>query len=241
MADPTWLPDVLKAAGLTCNVYDGAFDRGHGDFDSIWGVIIHHTGASGSPGPGPIAKHPELGLCAQLHLARDGKYTLCGVGIAWHAGQGSYPGLPTNDANRLTIGIEAENSGTEGWTAVQYNAFVVGVAAILKKLGHNSTRVIGHKEWAGSAQGKWDPGGIDMNQFRKDVQKVLDTWANTSKPPVAKSDSVRIKDIREQLVGFDISGAEGFVGWPQLGNRTVVDALAAIGEALKISGFKAPK
>lgn len=29
-------------------------------------------------------------------------------------------------------------------------------------------------------------------------------------------------------------------GWPQLGGRTVVDALALIGEALKIPGFKAP-
>jgi hypothetical protein len=177
MADPTWLPEVLKAAGLQCDIYPGAMDRGHGDFGAIWGVVIHHTGASGAPGPGVIANHPTLGLCSQLHLDRKGKYTLCGVGIAWHAGNGAWPGIPTNDANRLTIGIEAENNGTEGWSKEQYHAYVVGVAAILKKLGHNSERVIGHKEWAGPSQGKWDPGSMDMNVFRKDVQKVLETWA----------------------------------------------------------------
>jgi hypothetical protein len=176
MADPTWLPEVLRAAGLACDIYPGAVDRGHGDFGDIWGVIIHHTGdqSGRADNPGAIANHPTLGLASQLHLNRAGRYTLCGVGIAWHAGEGSWNGLPTNDANRVTIGIEAENSGTEGWTPSQYNAYVKGVAAILKKLGKDSSHVIGHKEWAGPAQGKWDPGLIDMPTFRRDVQKLLD-------------------------------------------------------------------
>src|SRR5690606_7703979 len=113
------------------------------------------------------------GLCSQLHLSRDGVFTVCGAGIAWHAGMGSYPGLPTNDANRLTIGIEAENNGTEGWSPKQYDAYVRGVAAILRKLGKSSANGIGHKEWAGASQGKWDPGGMDMNKFRADVQKAM--------------------------------------------------------------------
>ena len=37
--------------------------------------------------PRGIAQHPTLGLASQLYLARDGRYTLCGVGIAWHAGE----------------------------------------------------------------------------------------------------------------------------------------------------------
>lgn len=58
---------------------------------------------------------------------------------------------------------------------------------------------------------------------------------------VAKTDSQRLKDVREQLAGYDKSGKEAFVGWPQLNNLTVVNALAAIGEKLGIPGFKAPK
>ncbi|MUM08709.1 hypothetical protein B5P44_28475 [Mycobacterium sp. CBMA 213] len=178
MGDPVWLPDVLRAAGLRCDIYPGAMDRGHGDFGRIWGVVCHHTGSFGET-PRGIAEHPELGLASQLYLSRDGVFTLCGVGIAWHAGAGSWPGIPTNNANQVTIGIEAANDGggtpgkphRTGWSDAQYNAYVTGVAAILNKLGQPADHAIGHKEWAGAAQGKWDPGAIDMNIFRADVAR----------------------------------------------------------------------
>lgn len=188
MSDPTWLPEVLEAAGLRCNIWPGAFDRGHGDFADIWGVVVHHTGDApdGTPaGPGPIAQHPELGLASQLHLDRAGLFTLCGVGIAWHAGTGEYPGLPTNDANRVTIGIEAENSGSEGWSLPQYAAYVRGVAAILRHLGLDHTRVIGHKEWATPRGRKVDPGLIDMDTFRSDVRIAMDSLDNRKDYTVA--------------------------------------------------------
>ncbi|GAA4758803.1 N-acetylmuramoyl-L-alanine amidase [Gordonia alkaliphila] len=185
MADPIWLPEVLRAAGLPVTVMSGAMNRGHGDFGTIWGVMAHHTGApaTSTPGPGWIANHPQLGLASQLYLSRDGKFTVCGVGIAWHAGQGSYPGIPTNNANQVTIGIEAENSGTEGWSKPQYGAYVTGVAAILNKLGRDSSRVIGHKEWAGRTQGKWDPGGMDMSAFRRDVAAEQKRLKGGDAPP----------------------------------------------------------
>ena len=245
VGDPIWLADVLREEGLTCDIYPGAFNRGKGDFAGIWGVMAHHTGAPAGSNPGPkaIAEHPSLGLASQLHLDRNGKYTLCGVGIAWHAGVGSYPGLPTNDANRLTIGIEAENSGTEGWQPAQYDAYVRGVAAILRKLGHDSSRVIGHKEWGGKAQGKWDPGGIDMDAFRRDVQKHIDKGkaGKPSEGDLTMADVERleqfimtylgpglsdIKDNRQQLTGGRDAGE--YPGWPQLGNRTLVDAVSQV-------------
>lgn len=180
--DPVWLPDVLRAAGLTCDVYPGAFERGHGDFGSIWGIVIHHTGSFGET-PRGIAQHPSLGLASQLHLDPKGKYTLCGVGIAWHAGAGAYPGIQANNANQVTIGIEAANDGKSGWSKEQYNAYVTGVAAILNKLGRDSSRVIGHKEWAGKSQGKPDPGLIDMADFRKAVAREQSRLKGASVPP----------------------------------------------------------
>lgn len=242
VGDPVWLADVLRAEGLTCDIYPGAFNRGKGDFAGIWGIVAHHTGAPAGSNPGPkaIAEHPSLGLASQLHLDRNGKYTLCGVGIAWHAGVGSYPGLPTNDANRLTIGIEAENSGTEGWKPAQYDAYVRGVAAILRKLGHDSSRVIGHKEWGGKAQGKWDPGGIDMDAFRRDVQKHIDK-GKAGDAPMSAQEVQEIKDfivefcgpigsdtkdVRQQLTGGRDAGE--YPGWEQLGFRTVTDAIAQV-------------
>lgn len=195
--DPIWLPDVLRSAGLQCDIYPGAFNRGHGDFGEIWGVMDHHTGSFGET-PKGIAQHPSLGLCSQLYLGRDGKYTLCGVGVAWHAGAGSYPGLPANNANFRVIGIEAANDGGGQpgkphhvpWSNEQYEAYVRGNAAILKHLGKPASNTIGHKEWAGrenpygiNAQGKWDPGGIDMNTFRLDVAKVMGGNKVPSIPP----------------------------------------------------------
>lgn len=173
--DPVWLADVLRAEGIKVVEYPGWKDRGHGDMGTIWGVVAHHTG-NNPPGnnPGYIANHPSLGLCSQIHLSRDGVATVVGVGVAWHAGSGSYPGLPTNGANERTIGIEAENNGTEGWSPAQYDAYVRCCAAILRKVGQPASHAIGHKEWAGAAQGKWDPGGMDMNKFRADIQARID-------------------------------------------------------------------
>lgn len=245
MADPVWLADVLRAAGLTCDIYPGAMDRGHGDFGSIWGVVCHHTGSFGET-PRGIAEHPDLGLASQLYLGRDGKFVLCGVGIAWHAGRGSWNGIPTDNANQYTIGIEAANDGggapgkphRTGWSDAQYNSYVIGVAAILNKLGQPSSHAIGHKEWAGPAQGKWDPGAIDMNIFRADVaREQARLKGNGPKAPsggnVAQDNAGLALD---QLAGPGTKDGKNFPGWPQLGGRTVPDVLGAIGEKLGVPG-----
>lgn len=183
MADPVWLADELRKAGLNVEVLSGALERGHGDFGEIWGIIDHHTGGNPpSNNPWAIANHPQLGLASQIHLARDGKVTICGVGIAYHAGVGSWPGIQKNNANQVTIGVEAENNGTEGWTKAQYEAYTTLNAVILKKIGKDSSHTIGHKEWA-AIQGKWDPGGMDMNKFRRDVQAKIDNGVGTPSVP----------------------------------------------------------
>lgn len=180
--DPVWLERVLRDAGLSVSIYNGSVDRGHGNMGTLWGTMLHHTGApvGSNPGPGAIANHPSLGLAAQLHLSRAGHWTVCGIGIAYHAGAGSYPGLPTNNANPIVVGVEAENSGTEGWSPEQYWSYVRGVAAINREMGRDHTRAIGHKEWA-AVQGKWDPGGMNLDKFRSDVREIL---AGPDAPPV---------------------------------------------------------
>lgn len=269
MADPLWLPDVLRAEGLEVREFPGWRDRGHGDFGEITHVVVHHTGSFGAT-PGSIANHPQLGLCSQLYLGSDGVYTVVGAGIAWHAGQGSHPGIPANDANRVTIGIEAANDGggTPGrphrssWSDAQYTAYVRGVGAILRHLGHDASHVIAHREWAGAAQGKWDPGAIDMDIFRRDVQAVIDGNPNTgggsdmasaqeiakailetrlTRPDGRPGDTVGnvlawIDQHAAQLVVEQLGpGSENIRGpvvvptrWEELGNRSQLEALAAL-------------
>jgi hypothetical protein len=243
MSDPLWLADVLREAGLRVIEHDGWQNRGHGDFGDIRGVICHHTAGGGSNDwkivqygrsdlPGPLS---------QLVLERDGTYRVIAAGVCWHAGRGSWPGWPTNNANYHTIGIEAVNNGTgQEWPVVQLDAYKRGVAAILRKLGRDSDDCAGHKEY--STEGKIDPFGIDMNAFRREVQNIIEGDAPMSAAEVKQIQDFivgfcgpigsDVKDIREQLAGEGSRDAGEYDGWPQLDNKTVVDYLAGLGDRI---------
>ncbi|WP_314030170.1 N-acetylmuramoyl-L-alanine amidase [Corynebacterium argentoratense] len=194
--DPVFLKELLEFWGVQVKELDGYKDRGHGDFGPIKGAVCHHTG-SDNTGPWFIAQHPSLGLCAQIHLDRAGVATLCGVGLAWHAGAGSGYGYPPNGANQYTIGIEAVSSGSSPWPEAQMKAYARICAALCWFLGWNVDRIIGHKEWAGAAQGKWDP-SFDMAAFR---QRVAHELAN---PPSGVNTSPAVGAIdKENDMEFD--------------------------------------
>jgi N-acetyl-anhydromuramyl-L-alanine amidase AmpD len=193
--DPVWLADVLRAEGIELVEFPGWRDRGHGDFKDIRGVMVHHTGSDHATAASIAYGRADLsGPLSQLHIARDGTVTVVAVGVAWHAGLGMYPWLPANMGNWHLIGIECANSGTSpttphrtNWPAAQYDALVRSCAAINCRLAQDSSRTIGHKEYAGRAQGKWDPGAIDMDILRSDVQAhigAIPKPAPTPKPPV---------------------------------------------------------
>lgn len=207
--DPTFLPEVLKAFGLEVATLDGWDQRGHGDFTIIQGIMIHHIG-SNKFDPWGIARHPQLGLCSQIHLARSGKVTLCGVGIAYHAGKGSFRNWATNNANFASIGVEAESDGVTAWPAAQMDAYHRLCAAILWFLGKRATTdtLLSHWEYSLTAQGKWDPGAgaghgprwagdtaamLNMETFRAKVNHYIDNppfQAVKEKPVAINLDTV---------------------------------------------------
>jgi hypothetical protein len=173
--DPIWIADVLRADGLKVIEHGGWRDRGHGDFLDIRGVLCHHT-AGGGENDWRIVQNGRPGLAgplSQLVLERDGTYRVIAVGVCWHAGRGSHPGWPTDNANYHTIGIEAVNNGVgQPWPAVQLDAYKRGCAAILRRIGRSAKDCVAHREY--SSEGKIDPAGIDMNAFRRDVQALID-------------------------------------------------------------------
>lgn len=258
MADPLWLADVLRAEGLKVIEHDGWKERGHGDFLDLRGVLNHHT-AGGSTNDWRIVQdgRPDLpGPLAQLVLERDGTVRVIAAGVCWHAGRGSWPGWPTNNANYHVIGVEAVNDGRgQEWPAVQLDAYRRINSAILRKIGRDSGSCVGHKEY--SSEGKIDPFGIDMPTFRRDVQALIDRKPTPTKGRGVFSDEVirnrRGQDINagemvayidehtglilDQLGGKGTRDGAPFPGWPQLGGRTVVNALAVIGQKLGIEGF----
>ncbi|WNG85451.1 N-acetylmuramoyl-L-alanine amidase [Mycobacterium sp. ITM-2016-00317] len=192
--NPVWLADVLRATGLDVVEFRGWRRRGHGDFTDIRGVMVHHTGSDTATAASVAFGSPDLaGPLSQLHIARDGTVTVVAAGVAWHAGAGDYPWLPANSGNRHTIGVECANSGTSpaaphrrNWPDAQYLAMVDSCAAILRHLGRPPGRAIGHKEYAGRAQGKWDPGAIDMDRLRRDIAGRMDI-------PAAGRDAVLLR------------------------------------------------
>ncbi len=191
----TWLPTVLRNAGLKVAEVDGWPNRGRREIGTIKGVMCHHT-----VGP-KIGNMPSLtvlingrsdlpGPLAQLGLGRDGTFFVIAAGRANHAGAGKWRGL--TDGNGAFIGIEAENTGGshnrpgpkdppfDPWPDVQLDAYHRGAAAILKHIGQDSIMCCGHREYALPPGRKPDPHTIDMNQFRKEIAAIM---GGTAPPP----------------------------------------------------------
>lgn len=178
MADLTKLADILRAAGLKVVEIEGWKTRGRPGSFNPGGVLCHHTGGAGNGYADAKAMavngRPDLKPpLVQTALDRQGVWYVLAAGRANHAGRckpvgglKAYgDGRPYGDGNAQLIGVEAQNDGREAWPAVQYDSYVRGVAAITKAYGWRPP--LGHKET--SVEGKPDPHGIDMNQFRREV------------------------------------------------------------------------
>ena len=170
----------LRRWGLKVEGVDGWRDRGRPYNFYPKGIIVHHT-ASGSQS-GNFASQSVVtngrsdlkGPLCQFLLGRDGKVRVIAAGYANHAGYGGpRAGIPANQGNTYTIGIEAENNGVgEPWTKKQLNAYYRLCAALMVWNGiRDVNKVFGHKEWTSR---KIDPAGINMNNFRKQVKKAYD-------------------------------------------------------------------
>lgn len=169
-----WLAQVLRNEGLRVVEYPGWQTRGRNTMTPK-GVVAHHTGGQRTNDQSYadflVAGRSDLaGPLAQLFLARDGTFWVLAAGKANHAGEGGWKGLV---GNSTVIGIEAESTGKDGWPPEQYEPYVRGTAALLRRIGRNAEWVCGHKEWATPPGRKWDPGSMNMDAFRADVARHL--------------------------------------------------------------------
>lgn len=169
----------LRRWGLTVQEKDGWRHRGRPYNFYPRAIIVHHT-ASGSQSGNFASEHivtygrSDLpGPLCQVLLGRDGTVKLISAGYANHAGYGGpEAGIPANRGNTYTIGIEAENNGVgEPWSRKQLQAYYRLCAALMVWNGiKDVNKVFGHKEWTSR---KIDPAGLDMNNFRRQVQQAL--------------------------------------------------------------------
>jgi hypothetical protein len=109
-------------------------------------------------------------------LGRSGTIYCVSEKISWHAGVGSWNGV--TDGNGHFAGIEAESSGDgTDWTSAQIDAYEKLVASILLEANRGTDWMPEHKQFALPAGRKVDPAGIDLNDFKSNVQKYLDNPA----------------------------------------------------------------
>jgi hypothetical protein len=169
-----WLVEAAAETGYPVVVVDGWEDRGLSSDYNPSTVVAHHTA-----GPSGSGDMPSLGIIvngrsdlpgplANYGLGRSGTVYVVASGKANNAGEGSWKGC---SSNYCTVGIEAENDGSQPWPDVQLDSYVRLSVAILERLGVDETRLCGHKEW--SPGRKVDPHHLDMNRARSIVSDIL--------------------------------------------------------------------
>jgi len=195
----TWLYDVLAAELGADRVVamDGWKTRGHGDFKDVRGVMLHHTGGRASAASIRDGRPDLAGPLSNLHIGMDGKVTVVAAGVCWHAGSGSLPWVQTNMGNWYLLGVECEwpyragindrNQWSERWTDAQVIAMRDASAAMLGYLGYKEDRLTMHKTYAGAAQGKWDPGNMDLGWMQREVRKDIDGFVFPGERPEGAS------------------------------------------------------
>lgn len=197
--------DALKAEGVKVKEHAGwrTHNRNSkGAWGPLHGVMIHHTagldveqfvydGTDELPGP----------LC-HGYISKDGVVHLIGWGRANHAGGGDpdvleavkadrWPVPKTGehqgsdgavDGNPHFVGYECENKGDgkDPWPAIQVDAMVRATAAVLRFYGWSVNSAIRHLDWS---DWKSDPKGIDWDDFRDRVAKLLEGDKPTQPKP----------------------------------------------------------
>jgi hypothetical protein len=197
----------LRSWGLSVQEADGWRSRGRPYAFNPRAVIAHHT-ASGrdsgnfaSRGIVTTGRSDLPGPLCQFLLGRDGTVLIIAGGYANHAGYGGpRAGIPEDQGNSYTYGIEAENNGIgEPWSDRQLQAYYRLCAALLDWMHiYDVSKVFAHKEWAPGR--KIDPAGLGMDNFRDQVRKALNhgpsvvtVHLSRLKPGLKNEDVLRVK------------------------------------------------
>ncbi|MGW0805281.1 peptidoglycan recognition protein family protein [Nonomuraea sp. NPDC002799] len=168
----TQLADVARRTGHPVTEVAGWKTRGHGPQPQVLGVVCHHTAGPAAGGDYPslaVVRDGRPGLdgpLSQFGLGRSGRIYVVAAGRCWH----NAPSTSPQHDNARSIGIEAENSGSQSWPADQLDAYEALCAELCKEFGLPASRVKAHRE---VNTAKPDPRGIEMTAFRAAVARRM--------------------------------------------------------------------
>jgi hypothetical protein len=185
-----YLAEVLRAEGCKVSETGGWQSRGRAGAYAPFGVLNHHTATPSASYTNP---NPTLNMCingrsdlpgplCQVMIGYDGVCHIIAAGRANHAGQArNSPPIPAGDGNAMMVGYEWDYSGTKPPSPEQYQAAVLANAAVLRRMGRNSSYAKGHRET--SVEGKPDPFGVDLDKLRADIAARLAGGSGPAAPP----------------------------------------------------------
>lgn len=233
----TQLADVARRTGHPVTEVSGWKTRGHGPQPEVQGFVCHHTAGPPYGGDYPslaVVRDGRPGLdgpLSQFGLGRSGRIYVIAAGRCWH----NAPSTSPMHDNSSSLGIEAENNGSQPWPEVQLDAYRRLCAELCREFGIPASRVKAHREVNTS---KPDPHGISMTAFRAAVAAIIKgvpakpaaSWTEEivqDLPLVGPGvDSYAVKTVRANLfargrVPKPLYGAVGLEAWL---NRTKADA-----------------
>jgi hypothetical protein len=221
----TDLAEAARKSGLKVVELPGWKDNYSGGGFEPLGVLNHHTGSYDSLTDATsdlgyakwmaFTGRPDLDppLC-NVSLSAECVVYICASGNANHAGQAKASGpMPAaSDGNAVYIGIEAMNSGSQGWDSkgedadgneiTQGEALARLNAALCvhyrKRFGKGFTadHCRAHRET--SVTGKWDPGLLDMDPFRHRIETIIE-----------EGDMPTAKEIADAVWNRDVQPLDG--------------------------------
>ncbi|WP_067428568.1 peptidoglycan recognition protein family protein [Nocardioides jensenii] len=231
----TDLAEVLRTTGHPVIELPGWKSNGHpGTFDPQ-GNLWHHTGSYDALADAPDdlsyakwlafeGRSDLAGPLCNVSISAEGVYYVCAAGRAYHAGDAKASGpVPAGNGNGLYIGWECMNSGSQGWGRPQLAAMVDGAAVTSQHYGWTAVANRAHKET--SLTGKWDPGLLDMDEFRDDIKIAITNNGRTWFDMATEKELRAI--IREELPTAVRAELERLFrdekGAPSIGNARIED------------------
>ncbi|MGI5288015.1 peptidoglycan recognition protein family protein [Nonomuraea polychroma] len=192
------LAEVARRTGYPVTEVPGWKDRGHGLQPAVRGIVCHHTAGPAGGGDYPslaVVRSGRAGLpgpLSQFGLGRSGRIYVIAAGRCWH----NAPSTSTNHTNSNSIGIEAENNGSQPWPTAQLDAYRKLCAELCREFGLPASAVKAHRE---VNRGKPDPHGVDMDDFRAAVARLIagedddmsakDMWTHELKVPFGSAEN----------------------------------------------------
>lgn len=192
MTYATWLPDVLRSAGVNLLAYPGwetassmygSGNRAGPLTTDQPGVVWHHDASPPGDSPGALSWMRQMlakpgQATANVWVDRYGTWHIIAAGITWHAG---------TTHNMTHLGIETDHTTGEDWPDALLSSLRRGTAAILRHVGRDATGMTMHKTILPGA--KTDPDGLDLAPERAAVQALINN------PDIQEDDMVTQADI----------------------------------------------